>query len=256
MTDRNFAGRTAIVTGASRGLGRTIALAFAAEGASLVVTARTLPALGSLVDELRAAGADVLAVAGDVSSSADWANLVAQAIERFGRIDALVNNAGIMGNAAALCRIEEAEFDAVMATNVRGTWLGMKHCIPVMVEAGSGAIVNLSSIHGLHGNAGQAAYSASKHAVIGLTKTAAIEYAKKGVRVNAVCPAAHETDMYFDFRKRFTDEQWAERIAAKYPRGCVGKPEDVANVVVFLCSPGAANLHGVALPIDGGFAAQ
>lgn len=256
MTDRNFAGRTAIVTGASRGLGRTIALAFAAEGASLVVTARTLPALGSLVDELRAAGADVLAVAGDVSSSADWANLVAQAIERFGRIDALVNNAGIMGNAAALCRIEEAEFDAVMATNVRGTWLGMKHCIPVMVEAGGGAIVNLSSIHGLHGNAGQAAYSASKHAVIGLTKTAAIEYAKKGVRVNAVCPAAHETDMYFDFRKRFTDEQWAERIAAKYPRGCVGKPEDVANVVVFLCSPGAANLHGVALPIDGGFAAQ
>lgn len=256
MTDRNFAGRTAIVTGASRGLGRTIALAFAAEGASLVVTARTLPALGSLVDELRAAGADVLAVAGDVSSSADWANLVAQAIERFGRIDALVNNAGIMGNAAALCRIEEAEFDAVMATNVRGTWLGMKHCIPVMVEAGGGAIVNLSSIHGLHGNAGQAAYSASKHAVIGLTKTAAIEYAKKGVRVNAVCPAAHETDMYFDFRKRFTDDQWAERIAAKYPRGCVGKPEDVANVVVFLCSPGAANLHGVALPIDGGFAAQ
>jgi len=256
MTDRNFAGRTAIVTGASRGLGRTIALAFAAEGASLVVTARTLAALGSLVDELRAAGADVLAVAGDVSLGTDWARLVAQAIERFGRIDVLVNNAGIMGNASALCRIDEAEFDAVMATNVRGTWLGMKHCIPVMVEAGGGAIVNLSSIHGLHGNAGQAAYSASKHAVIGLTKTAAIEYAKKGVRVNAVCPAAHETDMYFDFRKRFTDEQWAERIAAKYPRGCVGKPEDVANVVVFLCSPGAANLHGVALPIDGGFAAQ
>ena len=256
MTNKNFAGRTAIVTGASRGLGRTIALAFAAEGASLVVTARTLAALGSLVGELRAAGADVLAVAGDVSLGADWARLVAQAIERYGRIDVLVNHAGIMGNASALCRIDEAEFDAVMATNVRGTWLGMKHCIPVMVEAGGGAIVNLSSIHGLHGNAGQAAYSASKHAVIGLTKTAAIEYAKKGVRVNAVCPAAHETDMYFDFRKRFTDEQWAERIAARYPRGCVGKPEDVANVVVFLCSPGAANLHGVALPIDGGFAAQ
>ena len=256
MTGRTFAGQTAIVTGASRGLGRTIALAFAAEGANLVVTARTQAALDSLVTELRQAGVEALPVASDVSSSGDWATLVAQVLARFGRIDVLVNNAGIMGNASALCKIDEAEFDAVMATNVRGTWLGMKHCIPPMIAAGGGAIVNLSSIHGLHGNAGQAAYSASKHAVIGLTKTAAIEYAKKNVRVNAVCPAAHETDMYFDFRKRFTDEQWAERIASKYPRGCVGKPEDVANVVVFLCSPGAANLHGVALPIDGGFAAQ
>ena len=205
---------------------------------------------------MRARGTDPLLLTGDVASADDWKAHVAEVLERCGRIDALINNAGIMGNAAALVKIDQDEFDQVYATNVRGTWLGMKHCIPPMLAAGGGAIVNLSSIHGLHGNAGQAAYSASKHAVIGLTKTAAIEYAKKGIRVNAVCPAAHETDMYFDFRKRFTDEQWQARIDAKYPRGQVGKPEEVAAVVLFLCSPGASNLHGLALPIDGGFAAQ
>lgn len=256
MGGRSFAGQIIIVTGASKGLGRAIALAFAAQSANVVLTGRTAAPLAALADEVRAAGGEPLVVAGDVSVADDWRTLVEATLNRFGRIDALINNAGIMGSAAALVKIPEDEFDAVFAINVRGTWLGMKHCIPPMIAGGGGAIVNLSSIHGLHGNAGQAAYSASKHAVIGLTKTAAIEYAKKGVRVNAVCPAAHETDMYFDFRKRFTDEQWQARIDAKYPRGQVGKPEEVAAVVLFLCSPAASNLHGVALPIDGGFAAQ
>jgi NAD(P)-dependent dehydrogenase (short-subunit alcohol dehydrogenase family) len=256
MTERTFADKTVIVTGAGKGLGRAIALAFAAQGARVVATGRTLEPLESLADEMRALGGNPLLLTGDVASADDWKSHVAVVLERCGRIDALVNNAGIMGSAAALVKIDQDEFDQVYATNVRGTWLGMKHCIPPMLAAGGGTIVNLSSIHGLHGNAGQAAYSASKHAVIGLTKTAAIEYAKKGIRVNAVCPAAHETDMYFDFRKRFTDEQWQARIDAKYPRGQVGKPEEVAAVVLFLCSPGASNLHGLALPIDGGFAAQ
>lgn len=256
MSGGAFAGQTVIVTGASKGLGRSIALAFATESANVVLTGRTAAPLATLADEVQAVGGQPLVISGDVSRTADWQAFVDATLARFGRIDALINNAGIMGSAAPLVKIAEDEFDEVYATNVRGTWLGMKHCIPPMIAAGGGAIVNLSSIHGLHGNAGQAAYSASKHAVIGLTKTAAIEYAKKGVRVNAVCPAAHETDMYFDFRKRFTDEQWQARIDAKYPRGQVGKPEEVAAVVVFLCSPGASNLHGVALPIDGGFAAQ
>jgi NAD(P)-dependent dehydrogenase (short-subunit alcohol dehydrogenase family) len=256
VSQLEFAGQTVIVTGAGKGLGRTTALMFAGLGARVVVNGRSSGPLEALADEIRAAGGHSLAVAGDVASSADWTVLLDRTTERFGRIDALVNNAGIMGNAAALCKIDEAEFDAVMATNVRGTWLGMKHAIPRMLQTGGGSIVNLSSIHGLHGNAGQAAYSASKHAVIGLTKTAAIEYARKGIRVNAVCPAAHETDMYFDFRNRFTEDEWQGRIATKYPLGRVGKPEEVAAVIMFLCSPGASNLHGVAIPIDGGFAAQ
>jgi NAD(P)-dependent dehydrogenase (short-subunit alcohol dehydrogenase family) len=256
MNEKAFTGKTAIVTGASKGLGRCIARAFAEQGASVVLSGRSPGPLAALAEEIHAMGGDALAVPGDVTVSADWVTLVDQVLECFGHVDVLVNNAGIMGNAAALCAIDEQEFDAVMATNVRGTWLGMKHCIPHMLASGGGAIVNLSSIHGLHGNAGQAAYSASKHAVIGLTKTAAIEYASRGIRVNAVCPAAHETDMYFDFRRRFTDEQWQERVRAKYPLGRVGRPEEAAAVVLFLCSPGASNLHGVALPIDGGFAAQ
>lgn len=256
MSERAFAGQTAIVTGASKGLGRSIALAFAAQGANVVLTGRTPAPLEALAEEMRALQAEPLVIPGDVAVAADWQALVDSVLARFARIDVLVNNAGVMGGAAALCKIADDEFDRVFAINVRGTWLGMKHCIPPMIAGGGGAIVNLSSIHGLHGNAGQAAYSASKHAVIGLTKTAAIEYAKKGVRVNAVCPAAHETDMYFDFRKRFTEEQWQARIDAKYPRGKAGLPEEVSSVVLFLCSPGAANLHGLALPIDGGFAAQ
>ena len=256
MTTAAFGGKVAIVTGAGKGLGRSIALAFADAGASVVLNGRSVEPLEELASVVRRKGADVLVVTGNVTRSADWTTLVEQTIVRFGRIDVLVNNAGIMGGATALCRLEEDEFDDVMATNVRGTWLGMKHCIPEMLKTGGGAVVNLSSIHGLHGNAGQAAYSASKHAVIGLTKTAAIDYAKKGIRVNAVCPAAHETDMYFSFRERFTEDEWNERIAAKYPRGRVGKPEEVASVVLFLCSPGASNMHGVAIPIDGGFAAQ
>ena len=175
MSERAFAGQTAIVTGASKGLGRAIALAFAAEGANVVLTGRTSAPLAGLADEVRKLGGEPLVVPGDVAVTADWAALVHTVLARFPRIDVLVNNAGILGGAAALCKIAEEEFDEVYATNVRGTWLGMKHCIPPMIAAGGGAIVNLSSIHGLHGNAGQAAYSASKHAVIGLTRTAAIE---------------------------------------------------------------------------------
>jgi NAD(P)-dependent dehydrogenase (short-subunit alcohol dehydrogenase family) len=256
MNGNSFGGQNVVVTGAGRGLGRCIASMFSRNGANVVLNGRSREPLESLEREIVETGGRCMVVQGDVSISQDWVDLLDRAVERFGRIDALVNNAGIMGSAMALHKIDDAEFDAVMTTNVRGTWLGMKHVIPRMLASGGGAIVNLSSIHGLHGNAGQAAYSASKHAVIGLTKTAAIEYARKGIRVNAVCPAAHETDMYFDFRKRFTDEEWQARIAARYPRGQVGKPEEVASVVLFLCSPGAANLHGVALPIDGGFAAQ
>ena len=256
MSKLTFAGRTVVITGAGKGLGRTTALMFAEQGARVVLNGRSPQPIESLAEEIRSAGGESLAVTGDVASSADWVALLDQTVARFGRVDALVNNAGIMGSASALCKIDEAEFDAVMATNVRGTWLGMKHAIPRMLATGGGSIVNLSSIHGLHGNAGQAAYSASKHAVIGLTKTAAIEYARKGIRVNAVCPAAHETDMYFDFRQRFSEDEWQARIAAKYPVGRVGKPEEVASVILFLCSPGASNLHGLAIPIDGGFAAQ
>ena len=256
MTGAGFTDQTVVVTGASKGLGRSIALAFAAEGAAVVINARQEQPLQELAQEIRGSGGRCLALCGDVTRAADWQRLLDRAETEFGRIHALVNNAGIMGSAAALCKIDEVEFDAVMATNIKGTWLGMKQVIPRMLRHGGGAIVNLSSIHGLHGNAGQAAYSASKHAVIGLTKTGAIEYARRGVRINAVCPAAHETDMYFDFRRRFTDEQWQSRLEAKYPLGRAGRPEEVAAVVLFLCSAAASNLHGLAIPIDGGFAAQ
>jgi NAD(P)-dependent dehydrogenase (short-subunit alcohol dehydrogenase family) len=256
VSSSSFAGKVVIVTGAGKGLGRHVALAFAKEGARLVLNGRQTAALDAVADELRSTGAQAENVVGDIAQSQTWVAIVAVAKRRFGRVDCLVNNAGIMGAGLRLCEVPEDEFDAVMSINVRGTWLGMKHCIPVMLETGGGAIVNLSSIHGLHGNVGQAAYSASKHAVIGLTKTAAVEYAKAGIRVNAVCPAAHETEMFADFRSRFTDAEWAARINAKYPLGRVGRPEEVSSVILFLCSPGASNLHGLAIPIDGGYAAQ
>jgi len=256
MTTGRFEGRVAVVTGASRGLGQAISVAFSGEGAKVVICARSLQGLEQTAAMANRMQGEVLLLEGDIANAETWEKLVATTLSKWGRIDYLVNNAGLMGGASYICDLDGAEFNAVMATNVRGTWLGMKHCIPAMLQTGGGAIVNVSSILGLHGNPGQSAYCASKHAVIGLTKTAALEYAKRGIRVNAVCPAAHETEMFKDYRSRFNDDEWALRVEGKYPLGRVGKVQEVSSVVLFLCSPAASNLHGVAIPIDGGYAAQ
>jgi NAD(P)-dependent dehydrogenase (short-subunit alcohol dehydrogenase family) len=188
-------------------------------------------------------------VAGDVSRTDDVKALVHATIEKFGRLDILINNAGVSGNGKFLCDVDESEFDQILAVNARGTFLGMKYAIPEMLRGGGGCIVNVGSKGGL-------AYIGSKHAVVGMTKAAAVEYAGQGIRVNAVCPAAHDSAMVRKFASSFTPEAWDARVKAVYPVGRTGQVEDVSAMILFLCSAGALNIHGVAMPIDGGFTAQ
>jgi NAD(P)-dependent dehydrogenase (short-subunit alcohol dehydrogenase family) len=250
--------RTAIVTGAGSGIGRAIALALADEGVAVVVADIDGPRAEATAAAIGANGATAVATVTDVGDDAQAAAMVALAVERFGQLDILCNNAGISGfTGGRMAEIDEATFDAVVRTNLKGVWLGMRHAIPVMVAAGGGCIVNTASTLGVVGQARSGPYAATKHGVIGLTKTAAIEYGRHGVRVNAVCPGGIETPITDAFKATFSDEEWQRRNEAAYPgTGRYGRPEEVAATVVFLCSAAASNIHGVALAVDGGYVAQ
>ena len=246
----NFSGQVALVTGAAAGIGRATALAFAEQGLKVVVVDLEEAGGAACADAIREAAGEAIFIRCDVTQDAQVKAMVQQAVATYGRIDYAFNNAGIEIEQGRLAEGSEAEFDAIMGVNVKGVWLCMKYQLPVMLAQGGGAIVNTASVAGLGAAPKMSIYCASKHAVIGLTKSAAIEYAKKKIRVNAVCPAVIDTDM---FRRAYeADPRKAEFAAAMHPVGRIGKVEEIASAVLYLCSDGAAFTTGHALAVDGG----
>jgi NAD(P)-dependent dehydrogenase (short-subunit alcohol dehydrogenase family) len=249
----NLQGKVALVTGGTAGIGRAAALAFAKAGAKVVVSGRRAEAGEETVRLVKQAGGDAVFVKADVAKAAEVEAMVRRAVEAFGRLDYAFNNAGIEETPTPLVEQTEENYDAIIDTNVKGVWLSLKYEIPQILKQGGGAIVNNSSIAGLIAMAGAGVYVASKFAVIGLTKAAALEYAKAGLRVNAVCPAAIDTDMF----DRFASIPGVRaQLEAAHPIGRIGRPEEVADAVVWLCSDAASFVTGHALPVDGGFTAQ
>jgi NAD(P)-dependent dehydrogenase (short-subunit alcohol dehydrogenase family) len=246
--------RVALVTGAASGIGRAAALAFGREGAHVVVADIDVAGNTETAQRLQARGGRGEAVRADVTSQADVDALIARIVERHGRLDCAFNNAGIEGVLAPSSDYPEDVFAEVMRVNVAGVWRSMRAEIPLMVRQGRGAIVNASSVAGLVGAGGLSAYVASKHAVLGLTRSAAIEYARAGVRVNAVCPGLIDTPMVERLEAQV--ETLRDTLLALEPMGRIGTPDEVANAVVWLCSDGASFVTGHALAVDGGYAAQ
>lgn len=248
--ERMFEHRVAIVTGAAAGIGRATAVAFAEQGAAVIVADIDDESGKAVAAEIESDGGQAVYVHCDVTRDEDVQEMVAAAVDKFGRLDYAFNNAGIEIEQQKLADGHESDFDQIIDVNVKGVWRCMKHQIPVMLTHGGGAIVNTASIAGLGAAPKMSIYSASKHAVIGLTKSAAVEYAKKGIRVNAVCPAVIDTDMFR--RAAASDPRKAEYAAAMHPVGRLGTAEEIAAAVLYLCSDGARFTTGVALPLDGG----
>ena len=250
----DFTGQVALVTGGSSGMGLATAQAFAEAGAAVILADVNEAALSAAVDALTTAGHDALGVVCDVSQEDQVDAMVNQAVTTFGRLDMAFNNAGIQAPPADAADEPAETFDRVNAINLRGVWACMKHELRQMRAQGSGAIVNCSSLGGLVGLPGRAAYHASKHGVIGLTRSAALEYAPRGIRINAICPGTIETPMVTDMIAK--GELSVPDAVANQPIGRIGKGEEIAASVLWLCSPGASFVIGVALPVDGGYTAQ
>ncbi len=246
----SFAGKVAFVTGAANGIGRATALAFAREGASVVVADLSEQGNRETARMIEAAGGRALAVRCNVSREEEVKAAVDQVVETFGRLDFAFNNAGVEQPLTAVADLTEEAWDRIVDVNLCGVFLCMRHEIPLMLEQGGGAIVNTSSGAGVKGIAGQAAYCAAKFGIVGLTKAAALDYAKAGIRVNAVCPGIIETPMMDRFSGG-TPEGRA-RVVAQEPVGRMGRPEEIAAAVVWLCSDAAAFVVGHAMVIDGG----
>ncbi len=247
-----FTNQVALITGATSGIGRGTAIAFAQAGAKVVLAGRREEEGAQVVREIEQAGGEALFVRIDVSREADVQALVARTVERFGRLDFAFNNAGVFLDAGPVTESTEDLYRRTFDINVAGVLYGMKHQIPAILQSGGGAIVNNASALGISVVPNAAVYNASKFAVIGLTKSAAIEWSAKGVRVNAVCPAGIKTEI----NAAPHDEQTLALMKAMHPIGRFGKVEEIAAAVLFLCSPGASFTTGIALPVDGGFTAQ
>ena len=250
----DFTNKTAFVTGGSAGMGAATVRAFAETGANVAIVARDGDAARRLADELTARKLKALAVQCDVTDEGQIARAVATTVEVFGSLDIAFNNAGIMVPPADAADEDAEAFDAVTAVNLRGVWASMKHELKQMRAQGSGSIVNCSSLGGLVGGAGRAAYHGSKHGVLGQTKSVAIQYAPHGVRVNAVCPGTIDTPMVV--RMSAAGELDVDATLAATPMGRLGTGEEIAAAVLWLCSDAASYVTGVALPVDGGFTAQ
>ncbi|MFJ9026011.1 glucose 1-dehydrogenase [Streptomyces sp. NPDC102259] len=247
----DFEGQVALVTGAASGMGLATARAFAQAGAAVVLADLNKDAVQNAAKELTDAGHQAIGVACDVTDEAQAAAAVDRAVDTFGRLDMAFNNAGIQAPPSDAADESAEEFDRVNAVNLRGVWAAQKHELRQMRTQGSGAIVNCSSLGGLVGLPERAAYHASKHGVIGLTKSAAVEYAPKGIRINAICPGVIDTPMVSDMLEGQA-EAMAE-IMKQQPIGRLGKAEEVAAAAVWLCSDAASFVIGVALPVDGGY---
>src|SRR4051812_20736696 len=251
----DFTGKVALVTGGGNGIGRATCAAFARHGAKVVVVDRDAAGSQATAGIIRQNGGDAIAVTADVTRSADVKAYVKAAIDNFGRIDCFFNNAGIEGKVAPTAEYDEAVFDAVIGVNLKGVFLGLRHVLPEMIRQGSGAVVNTASVAGLVATPGMPAYVASKHAVIGLTKTAAGEVARKGIRVNAVCPGPVDTRMIHALEEQISPgdpKALGERYQAAQPTGRYSTPEEIANMVLFLCSDLASNTTGGQFFVDGG----
>jgi NAD(P)-dependent dehydrogenase (short-subunit alcohol dehydrogenase family) len=250
-----FHGKVAVVTGGGNGIGRASSLGFAARGAKVVIVDRDAAAGEATAGVARQQGGEAIFVAADVTKAESVRAYVDKAVQTFGRIDCFHNNAGIEGAVAPTADYDDAMFDAVMAVNVRGVFLGLKYVLKQMLAQKSGAIVNTASTAALLGSPGMPAYVASKHAVLGLTKTASGEVARHGVRVNAVCPGPIDTRMIHDLEAQLNPsdpDSVARRYQASIPIGRYGTPEEVANTVLFLCSDLAGNITGAHFVVDGG----
>jgi NAD(P)-dependent dehydrogenase (short-subunit alcohol dehydrogenase family) len=251
----DFTGKVALITGGGNGIGRAAALAFARAGARVVVVDRDASAAEATANSIRQQGGDARFVIADVTKSADVQAYVKATLDAFGAIDCFFNNAGIEGKVAPTAECDEAVFDAVMGVNVKGVFLGLRHVLPVMLKQKSGAVVNTASVAGLVGTPGMPAYVASKHAVIGLTKTASGEVARAGVRVNAVCPGPVDTRMIHSLEAQLNPADPAsvnKRYLATLPTGRYTTAEEIANMVLFLCSDLAGNITGAQYVVDGG----
>ncbi len=250
----SFENHVALVTGAGAGMGLATANAFADAGAAVVLADIDEHAVRAAAEALVSASHKAIAIRCNVADEADVAAMVEQTVATFGRLDAAFNNAGVQSLPVETADASGEEFDRVHAINLRDVWNCMKYELRQMRAQGSGAIVNNSSIGGLIGLPGRAIYHASKHGVIGLTRSAALEYASRGIRINAICPGAIETPMVADMlvRERISQED----LLKDQPTGRLGRPEEIASAVLWLCSPGAGFVIGHALAVDGGYTAQ
>jgi NAD(P)-dependent dehydrogenase (short-subunit alcohol dehydrogenase family) len=248
-----LAGKVALVTGGTSGIGRDTAVLFAKEGAKVVVTGRREAEGKETLEMMRAAGGDGLFLKGDVAKAAEVEMMVQKAVDKFGRLDIAFNNAGIEGAWIPIVEQSEEDWDRVIDINLKGTWLCLKYEIRQMVkQGGGGAIVNMSSVAGWIGSAGAATYCASKHGVLGLTKAAALENAKDGIRVNAVCPAVIETAMA---ERAFGDPAVNKFVLSQHALGRFGKPKEISEAVLWMCSERSSFMTGQSLILDGGFLA-
>ncbi len=247
----SFENKVALVTGAGSGIGLATAKAFAEAGASVALAGQHEESVRAAAKDLVAAGHKALAIRCDVADERQVAAMVEQTVSTFGRLDAAFNNAGVQSPAVETADASGEEFDRVNAINLRGVWSCMKYELRQMRERGSGAIVNCSSIGGLIGIPGRATYHASKHGVIGLTKSAALEYASRDIRINAVCPGTIDTAMVADMLAKEPDAM--KEIMRDQPIGRLGRPDEIAAAVLWLCSPDASFVIGHALVVDGGY---
>jgi NAD(P)-dependent dehydrogenase (short-subunit alcohol dehydrogenase family) len=242
-----FQGKVVIVTGGGSGIGRMTAMAFARNGAKLIIGDINIRSGKETVKLIRQAGGESNFVKADVSKAAEVEAMVNTTIDVYGRLDYACNNAGIQAGRAPVTETAEVDWDRTIDTNLKGVWLCMKYEIPFIIKNG-GAIVNMSSIRGLRPTAFQLAYVASKYGIIGITKSAALAYAKAGIRINAICPGRIQTPMTEDVVRNESPGLISERV----PLGRLGTPEEIANAVIWLCSPSASYITGVAILVDGG----